>query len=181
MPSRYIPSPDALAQSPTREIVEQLQNKLGRTPPNAYMALAALQPNILSALLKADSSATSGGLTLQEKEVIKLQVSAATGCDYCEAAHYMIGKANQISENDLAHIRAARAETGHVRWNVLIKLVAHLMQNKGTIPDELYAQCQAAGLTPAQLAEVAATIAVITFTNIFNRINDTTLDFPAAP
>ena len=36
-----------------------------------------------------------------------------------------------------------------------------------------------AGYTERQVIEVALTVASITFTNLVNRINDTTLDFPA--
>lgn len=180
MPSRYTPSPEDLAQSATAALTAQIQNKLGRLP-NAYAALAALQPQALGAVLTADASAAPAGLSIQEKEVIKLQVSALSGCEYCEAAHFMIGKMQKISEENLAHIRAGRAQTGNARWDALIELINHIMHKKGSISAELYAKLAQVGFTPAQLAEVATTIAVIVLTNVFNRINDTTLDFPPAP
>lgn len=38
---------------------------------------------------------------------------------------------------------------------------------------------RAAGYTERQLIEISLAIASITFTNLVNRVNDTTLDFPA--
>ena len=48
----------------------------------------------------------------------------------------------------------------------------------GTISDERFAEIKAAGYTDAQLVEISLAIALITFTNVFNRIADTPLDFP---
>jgi alkylhydroperoxidase family enzyme len=39
---------------------------------------------------------------------------------------------------------------------------------------------RSAGFSDAQITEVLLVIAGITFTNLFNRVNDTVLDFPAA-
>jgi alkylhydroperoxidase family enzyme len=40
---------------------------------------------------------------------------------------------------------------------------------------------RAAGYSEQQVVEVILAITSITFTNLVNRVNDTTLDFPAAP
>ena len=37
------------------------------------------------------------------------------------------------------------------------------------------------GVTDAQVVDTLLAIASITFTNLFNRVNDTVLDFPPAP
>lgn len=179
MPSRFTPSPEALAQNPSAQVCAQIQQKAGRVP-SAYAALAALQPQSLQSVLTADASAAAGGLSFQEKEIIKLQVSALTGCEYCETAHYWIAKKSGLSEDNLRHIRQSQP-TGLERQDALIALVHQLMREPGSVPDTLYQRLKNAGFDEGQLAEVALTISVIMFTNMFNRINDTTLDFPAIP
>lgn len=42
-----------------------------------------------------------------------------------------------------------------------------------------FSAIKAAGHTDAQKVEISLAIAVIVFTNVFDRINDTTIDFPA--
>ncbi len=55
-----------------------------------------------------------------------------------------------------------------------------LVLTRGTISDKELQAVRAAGYNDAQLVDISLALAVITFTNVFNRINDTTLDFPAA-
>jgi alkylhydroperoxidase family enzyme len=43
---------------------------------------------------------------------------------------------------------------------------------------EEFAAIKKAGYTDAQLVEIAMAISLTVFTNIFNRIDDTDLDFP---
>jgi alkylhydroperoxidase family enzyme len=62
----------------------------------------------------------------------------------------------------------------------LVRLVRSLVLTRGEISADEFRVIKAAGYTDAQLVEISLAMAVITFTNVFNRINDTTLDFPAA-
>ncbi len=50
--------------------------------------------------------------------------------------------------------------------------------NRIATPD--IATAKAAGYTDQQLVEISLAIAVTVFTNVFNRINDTEIDFPPA-
>jgi AhpD family alkylhydroperoxidase len=43
-------------------------------------------------MLHADAVLAAGTLSKQDQETIKLAVSAAVGCDYCEAAHSLLAK-----------------------------------------------------------------------------------------
>jgi alkylhydroperoxidase family enzyme len=42
-----------------------------------------------------------------------------------------------------------------------------------------FSAIKAAGYTDQQFVDIRLAIAVTTFTNVFNRINDTAIDFPA--
>ncbi len=70
--------------------------------------------------------------------------------------------------------------SGDARNDALAKFTLHLLTTSGTAPAEVVGAVKQAGLTDAQIVDTAVAIASITFTNLFNRINDTTLDFPAA-
>lgn len=165
------------ATGATAEVYAQIRKTAGRVP-NSHAAVGALNPAALKAMLQADSVLAAGTLTKQDQETIKLAVSAASGCDYCEAAHSLLGKLAGFEPDALKHIRKGEA-IGDARRDALVRFVRNLVKTSGTVSDEDFAAIKDAGYTDAQLVDISLAVAVITFTNTFNRINDTTLDFPA--
>jgi uncharacterized peroxidase-related enzyme len=164
------------ATSPTAEVYAQVKKAVG-TIPNLFVVLGALAPEALKAMLNAEGVLGAGTLSKQEVETIKLLVSELTGCDYCVAAHTMLGKMTGLSGETLWQIRAAQP-TGDARRDALVHFVQELQQTTGTLDVEEFAAIKKAGYTDAQLVEIAMAIALTVFANIFNRINDTDLDFP---
>ncbi|QDL90748.1 peroxidase-related enzyme [Paroceanicella profunda] len=146
--------------------------------PAAYAAIGALNPAALRAILGADAVLSAGSLSRAEQEAIKLAVSAGAGCDYCVAAHSLLGKRAGIAQDDLRRIRDG-APTGDARRDALAALARRLQAEPGSIPEAAFAELRAAGITDAEIVDVALAVAVIGFTNVFNRVNDTTIDFPA--
>jgi uncharacterized peroxidase-related enzyme len=164
------------ATGATAEVYAQVKKAAG-TIPNLFVVLGALAPEALKAVLNAEGVLNAGTLSKQELETIKLLVSELTGCDYCVAAHSMLGKTTGQSVDTLWQIRAAQP-TGDPRRDALVHFVQELQQTTGTLSEEEFAAIKMAGYTDAQLAEIALAIAMTVFTNTFNRINDTDIDFP---
>ena len=69
--------------------------------------------------------------------------------------------------------------TGDAKSDALVHFVRKLAQSSGTVSFEDFAAIKAAGYTDAQLVEISLAFATTVFTNVFNRINDTEIDFPA--
>jgi uncharacterized peroxidase-related enzyme len=173
-----IPTPAVeAATGSTAELFAQIKKAAGKVP-NTYAAIGALGPSALRAMLNADAALAAGSLTKQDQETIKLAVSAAVGCDYCEAAHTVLGKLAGLNPDTLRQIRAGGA-TGDAKRDALVRFVRLLVQSRGNVRDDAFEAIKAAGYTDTQLVDISLALAVITFTNVFNRINDTTLDFPA--
>jgi uncharacterized peroxidase-related enzyme len=121
----------------------------------------------------------AGSLTKRDQEVIKLVISAAAGCDYCVAAHNHLAKLAGVKpEEVLEQIREGQL-TGDVKRDALVGFVRKLAQSSGTVSDDDYAAIKSAGYSDAQLVEISLAFATTAFTNVFNRINDTEIDFPA--
>jgi uncharacterized peroxidase-related enzyme len=167
------------ATGATAELYANIKKAVGMVP-NTYAALGALTPAGLGAVLGADGALAAGSLSKQDQEVIKLLVSNLTGCDYCETAHFMIGKMTGLSVEVLQNIRAGRS-TGDAKRDALINFVTLLVKTSGTVSEQQFAAIKGAGYSDVQLAEITLVISVIMFTNLFNRVNDTTIDFPALP
>lgn len=162
------------ATGATAELYRQIKKGLGRVP-NAYATIGAHHPAGLKAILQAD--AVQGTLSKQEKEIIKLTVSTIAGCDYCQAAHYLVGKLTGLEATMLKRV-VTEEPTGNSKFDALITFVKALLTTKGTLPEHEIAAIRNAGYSDAQLVDIGLVMAVITFTNVFNRINDTEVDFP---
>lgn len=165
------------ATGATADLYARIKKSAGGKLPNLYATLGYLAPQSLSAVLDAEAVLGAASLTRHDLETIKLLMSELSGCDYCVAAHSMIGKLAGLSPDVLRSIRAGEP-TGDAKRDALVRFVRVLQQSRGTIAQNEVDAIRAAGYTDAQLADIALTIALITFTNTFNRINDTKLDFP---
>ncbi len=162
---------------PSGQVYAQIKKAAGSVP-NAYAAIAAHGPAPLKAMLAADAVLAGGTLSRREREIIKLVISAAGGCDYCVAAHSHLAKLAGVKADVLKQIRDGDP-TGDAKYDTLINFVRKLAQSSGTVSDEDFAAIKAAGYSDAQLVEISLAFATIVFTNVFNRINDTDIDFPA--
>ncbi len=160
------------ATGATAEVYAQIKKAAGKVP-NTFAAIGALAPAALNAVLAA------GSLSKQDQETIKLLVSEIAGCDYCVAAHSLLGKMTGLKPDTLKRIRAGES-TGDARRDALTRFVRTLQETRGTISQEAYSAIKAAGYTDAQLVEIALAIVIVSFTNLFNRVNDTDVDFPRA-
>ena len=172
----HTPSAES-ATGATAEVYAQIRKAAGSVP-NTFAVIGAHGPAALTAVLNVDGVLASGSLSKQELETIKLLVSVVAGCDYCVAAHSLLGKLTGLSQDVLRQIRHGES-TGDAKRDALIRFVRTIVQTSGTIDVAEFDAIKAAGYSDAQLVDISLAIAVTSFTNIFNRINDTTVDFPA--
>jgi uncharacterized peroxidase-related enzyme len=159
------------------EVFAKIKKAVGKVP-NAYATVGTHSPEALSAALAFDAAVAASTLGKADIEVIKLVVSERVGCDYCVAAHTLMGKLAGLSSDDMKQVRAGVA-TGDAKRNALVTYVGTLVGTRGTVPEAAVDAVRAAGYTDRQIIEINLAIASITFTNLVNRVNDTTLDFPA--
>ena len=171
-----VPAPNT-ATGATAEVYAQVKHAAGSIP-NLFAALGYLAPETLKAVLDAEGVLAAGTLGKQDLETIKLLVSERTGCDYCVAAHFMLGKMTGLKHDALQQIRAGQP-TGDAKRDALVRFVLTLQSTRGTIARDAFDAIRVAGYTEAQMAEISLAIALTIFTNTFNRINDTDVDFPA--
>ena len=165
------------ATGATAEIYGQIEKAIGNVP-NTYAAIGAHGPAALKAVLAADAVLASSSLSKRDQETIKLTISGVAGCDYCVAAHSLLGKLAGLKPDEVKNIRDDRP-TGDAKRDALIRFVRGLAVTSGTVSDEEFAAIKAAGYSDNQLVEISLAFATNVFTNVFNRINDTEIDFPA--
>ena len=177
--TRLFSQPVAEATGQAAQLFTAIKGAVGMVP-NAYANLGVNSPVALESALHLDGALRKSSLSAKDVEVIKLAVSEQAGCDYCLAAHTLFGGKVGLTADAILAARKGGA-TGDARLDALAAFTRLLVQTSGTVPAEAVAAAKAAGLSDAQLADVSLAIASITLTNLFNRINDTVVDFPRAP
>jgi len=165
------------ATGATADIYARVRKVAGGSLPNLFATVGALAPQALGAVLDAEGVLGAGSLSKHDLETIKLRVSVLTGCDYCEAAHSLLSKLAGLSPQVISQVRAGQP-TGDARRDALLRFLGVLLESSGTIAREEFDAIKAAGYTDRQLTEISLAIATTIFTNTFNRINDTDVDFP---
>jgi uncharacterized peroxidase-related enzyme len=166
------------AIGPAATLFGAIKNAIGMVP-NAYATVGSNSPVALKAALGLDAALRDTSLTAKHGEIIKLAVSATVGCDYCVAAHTLMGKKAGLTPAAMLAIRRGGG-SGDAATDALAHFARLLVSTTGTVPVEEVDAVKAAGYSDAQIVDTMLAIASITFTNLLNRVNDTTLDFPAA-
>ncbi|MBB3262142.1 putative peroxidase-related enzyme [Paraburkholderia bannensis] len=157
-------------------IFGQIKASLGKVP-NAYATIGTHSPQTLSAMLNVDAVISASSLEAADVEAIRLAVSALSGCDYCLAAHTMLGKMAGLKPDLMKNIRAGQG-VGDARLDALLIFVRTVVASRDTVPANVLDALLSAGYSERQVVEILLVITSITFTNLVNRVNDTALDFP---
>jgi len=157
-------------------IFDQLQSKLGFVP-NLYATLA-LSGQALGNYLAFQNAKSS--ITGKAREAVNLVVSEVNTCDYCLAAHTVIGGMVGLKPEQILELRA-----GHASWDAKLDALARLTRNiainRGHADQELVDAFFAAGWTTENLVDAIVVIGDKTVTNYLHATTKVPVDFPAAP
>lgn len=174
MPRLHVVDP-AHATGRTKEIFD---GPLKGKHLNIFKGMAN-SPAALDAYLGMAGALNKTALTGAEREAIQLAIGQANNCSYCVAAHTAIGKSLGLTEGQT--IEARRGRLADPKLNALVRFALALHEKKGFVSDKDLAEVRAAGYTDGHIAEAVAVYALALYTNYFNHVNDTAVDFPAPP
>ena len=118
----------------------------------------------------------TGALSAQHREQISLTVGEANQCEYCVSAHSALGKRAGLSPVQILENRAG--VDSDPATAALLKFARSIVEQRGQISDQDLQDVRDAGFTDEQIAEIAANVALNIFTNYFNNIARTEIDFP---
>lgn len=164
----------AEATGKTKQLLDGVQAKLGMTP-NLMRTLASA-PAALQAYLNFGAALATGTLDPKFREQISIAVAQANSCEYCLAAHSAIGGMAGLSDSEILASRASRAEDP--KQNAGLQFAQSVVLERGEVSDDTLAEVKAAGYTDGEIAEIIANVAVNIFTNYFNHVARTEVDFP---
>jgi uncharacterized peroxidase-related enzyme len=133
----------------------------------------------LDAYVSLSGALANSTLSPAEREAIALTLAEANQCEYCTAAHTMIGKSVGLSEADTLALRGG--SVSDPKLAALRSFVIALRERQGAVSDDELAAIRSAGYDDGHVAEMVACYAMNIYTNYFNHVNDTAVDLPAAP
>ena len=161
------------APGPSRQQLEGVQRALGMIP--NLLKTMAQSPAVLSAYLGMSQALTSA-LTPALREQIALTVAGANYCRYCASAHTALGARVGLDADELK--ANLRGDAGDPRARAALRFARAVVERRGWVRDEDLTDVRAAGFSDRQVAEIVAVVALNLFTNYFNHVAATEIDFP---
>ena len=155
-------------------LLEGIQAKLGRVP-NIYATMAH-SPTVLKGVLEGSATLGETSLSAALREQIALAVGAGNRCGYCVAAHTAIGQMSGLSEEQTRAAMAGSADDAQAQ--AAIDFAKAIADRKGFVTDAELSAVKAAGFSEQQVVEILAVTVFNIFTNYFNHVADTEIDFP---
>lgn len=174
--SRLQSVPVEQAAGKIQDLYQAIQTQLGLVP-NLYQGIAN-SPAALEGFLAMDKALRHGELRAAEREAIALVVSQAHECQYCLSAHSVLGKLAGMKENDVLDVRRGRPE--NPKLQALTRFVQVVLERKGHVPAGELEKIRGAGYGDSAITEAILVIAQTVFTNFFNHVHGTEIDFPLA-
>jgi uncharacterized peroxidase-related enzyme len=172
--SRLTPVDSPTAPPPVQETFEKIRKAIGVVP--NMMRTMARSPVVLEGYLDLSAALRRGALSTALQEQIAIAIAEANACDYCLAAHNALGRGAGVSQDELDANRAGRSSDP--RTAAALRFALAVVEQRGGVTDEAISEIRAAGFSDGEVAEIVAHVALSVFTNYFNRVAQTEIDFP---
>ncbi len=171
---RIQPVDHATATGETKALLDGVKSALGVVP-NIFATMVQ-SPKVLEGFLALNASLGKGQLPAGLREQIALAVAGANGCDYCASAHTAIGKGAGVSAEELA--KSLHGQSGDTKVQAALSFARRTVAARGRVDDSDLQSLRAAGFSEGEVIEIVTHIGVNLFTNYFNHIAETDIDFP---
>lgn len=151
-----------------------IRAKMGGVP--NIMRTMAHSPAALEAYLGLSNALGNGRFNARQRELIALAAAGENSCDYCASAHTALGKMAGLEQADMQQVIAGGELSGSN--GAIVAMVRNIVSRKGVISDDVIDAFYAEGFEAGHLVELIANTALNIFTNYFNHIAATEIDFP---
>jgi uncharacterized peroxidase-related enzyme len=172
--ARIKPIEPSKAEGKTRTLLAAVEKQLG-TVPNIFKGFAN-SPAVLEFYLAQTKALAGGVLDPKLREQIAVTIAGTNRCDYCASAHTFLGKKAGVTEDELAANLAGRS--ADAKTGVALNFAKTIAENRGRLSDTEILRVRDAGFSDGEIVEMIAHVGLNLFTNYFNHIADTEVDFP---
>lgn len=172
--SRLVAVEPAKATGKAKDLLEKVKAKLGLTP--NMMRTMANSPAVLEGYLNFNNTLAGGSLSAKVREQIALAVAETNGCEYCLSAHTAIGEMVGLGRDEILSSR--QSVSTDTKVDAALKFAKTIVARSGDVTDADVNRVRHAGYSEAEIAEIVANVALNVFTNYFNQVAQTEIDFP---
>jgi uncharacterized peroxidase-related enzyme len=163
-----------LATGRTRELFDSARKQMGGVP-NLLRAMGH-SPAVLEAYLVFAGTMAKGVLPAPLREQLAIAVAGANGCDYCASAHSFLGQRAGLAPQETEQNLYGRATDPKAA--AALAFARNTVRQRGRVTDSDLVALAEAGFDSGEIVEIVGHIALNTFTNYFNHIVETEVDFP---
>jgi AhpD family alkylhydroperoxidase len=163
------------ASAQVAPMFEGVRRSLGLVP-NMFRTMAQ-SPAVFQGYLGLSGALRGGSLAPALGEQIALRAAELNACGYCAAAHTALARGAGLTDGDIEAAREGRA--GEPRAEAALRLAGRILATRGHVDEADVRAARDAGLSQGEVAEVVAHVALNVFTNYFNSLARTEVDFPA--
>ncbi len=176
MPRIYPVQKDS-AEATTKGILEAVEQKMGMVP--NLVSTMAQSPAVANAYLGFSQALGEGALSPRLREQLSLVVGETNSCGYCVSAHTLLGKG--VGLDDSSVIAARHGKSEDAKENAALQFAQKVVQQRADVSDADVASLREVGFGEGEISEIVANISLNLFTNYFNHVAGTEIDFPVAP
>lgn len=155
-------------------MLDALARKFGRVP--NLIQTVAHSPAGLKFYLSQIKALSDGQLPLQLREQIALVAAGINQCDYCASAHTLAGKSSGLGAAEMADNLCGKSRDQ--KTQVALDFVRLILTKNGFVGAEALQIVRTAGYSECEIVEMIAHVGMNIFTNYFNNIAGTVIDFP---
>ncbi|MGE3703621.1 MAG: carboxymuconolactone decarboxylase family protein [Hyphomicrobiaceae bacterium] len=154
--------------------LDAVKAKLGVVP-NIFKTMAQ-SPAVLNGYLGFSGAIGSGKLPAALREQIALAVAGQNACDYCASAHTALGKMAGLTADEMK--RNLTGLASDPKAQAAVTFAGRIVASRGLVSDAEVATVRAAGFSDEEIVEILGNVVANIFTNYFNHLTATDIDFP---
>ena len=144
--------------------------------PNLHGVMAEAPP-ILKAYKTLGELYAETSMSVLERQVVLLSISAFHGCDYCMAAHSMLATMEKMPADVLEALRAG-TPIPDPKLEALKSFATRMAESRGRVTPAEVEALKAHGYTEATVLEVVLAVGYKVLSNYVNHLKETPLDAP---
>ncbi|QGZ61122.1 carboxymuconolactone decarboxylase family protein [Paraburkholderia acidisoli] len=162
------------APAASQPVLTQIQQAFGTTP-NMFKAVAN-SPAALKSMWAAFGALGQGTLGAKLGEQIAVAIANRNRCEYCLAAHTVLGQKAGATADDMA--AAQVGASADARTAAALTFALAVVEQRAQLADTDVSALREAGFDDQQIVEIMAHVALNLFTNYINVALDVPVDFP---
>jgi len=165
------------AEGKAKELLESVHGKYGMVP--NILNHMANSPAALEAYLNFSGALAGSSISAQLREQIALITAEINGCGYCASAHSAMAKMQGLSDEEILDARNGTSTDS--KAEAALDFAQAILEKKGFVSDVELDKVRQAGYTDGEITEIIAVVSLNTYTNFFNHVAETEIDFPKVP